>query len=138
VSGDWLGSVKVIVQNTSPPPIVYGTMVLSFPETGSGQQGNPIFNTVANLGRFPDIGLYRHEGTKATLPAFAAAAAPISIATGGQMEFDLTTNQADQPVAYKQAGGQIIKVTLQFQDFHFDADNTGATLFLDPSDVFRE
>jgi hypothetical protein len=123
VSGNWLGSVKVIVQNASPRPIVYGTMVLSFPETGTGQQGSPIFTTVANLGRFPDIGLYRHDGTKATLPAFAAAAAPISIATGEQMEFDLTTSQADQPVAYNQAGGQITKVTLLFQDFHF-ADNT--------------
>jgi hypothetical protein len=123
VSGNWLGSVKVIVQNTSPRPIVYGTMVFSFPETGSGQQGSPIFTTIANLGRFPDIGLLRHDGTKATLPAFARAATPISIAPGGQMEFDLTTNQADRPFAYNQAGGQITKVTVLFQDFYF-ADNT--------------
>lgn len=122
VSGDWLSAVRVTVQNTSPHRIVYGTMVLSFPETGSGQHGSPIFTTIANQGKFPDVGLFRHDGTKSTLPAFAGAATPISIAPGAQMTFDLAANQADQPFAYNQAGGQITKVTLLFQDFYF-ADN---------------
>jgi hypothetical protein len=123
VSGNWLSSIKVIVENTTSRPIVFGTMILNFPETGSGQPTSPVFTTVANQGRYPDIALYRYDGTEATLPGFASAAAPISIAPGANMTFDFAQNQADQPIAYDKAGGQITKVSIFFQVFYF-ADNT--------------
>lgn len=123
VSGNWLSSIKVIVENTTSRPIVFGTMILNFPETGSGQPTSPVFSTVANQGRFPDIALYRHDGTKAALPGIARAAAPISIAPGANMTFDFAQNQGDQPIAYDKASGRITKVSIGFQVFYF-ADNT--------------
>jgi hypothetical protein len=119
----WLEKVTLDVKNTSKKPIVYGQIILKFPETGTGASDRPIFTTASALGRRPLTDYRRKDGTMHDVPSSAAKRAEMSIAPGARMHFSFAGDVTSIGEAERLSGGPIHKVILVPYDFSF-ADGT--------------
>ncbi|MGB9030177.1 MAG: hypothetical protein WCC27_08660, partial [Acidobacteriaceae bacterium] len=63
VQGNWIKTVVVTLRNVSPKPIVRAGMLISFPESGNGTQGNPYLASWSTQGREPKIIWYAVDGS---------------------------------------------------------------------------
>jgi len=63
VNGRWLRTVDVIVENVSSKPIVQGSVVLSFADTGDGSPEKPTMSSYLSLGRHPSSYFLHRDGT---------------------------------------------------------------------------
>ena len=64
VSGKWLRTLLIVVQNISSKPISRGEVTLDYPETGDGSAERPIVTSYLTLGRHPSEYFLDKDGTR--------------------------------------------------------------------------
>jgi hypothetical protein len=139
VQGNWIKTVAVTLRNVSPKPIVRAGMLLSFPESGNGTQGNPYLGSWSTQGREPKIIWYAADGSYHPPPVAPPPLAPLRVPPGGllRLSFDKDGDTVQAELAAKNA--TITKATLKFQSFYFADDSrwSGDTYALPPTAVPR-
>ncbi len=86
VSGMWLRGVEIVIQNTSPKPIVAASIMLLYPETGNGSTEQPTHISGLRLGRLPAHSFLNKDDSMRPLGA-EAQVPEISVPPGGFMTF---------------------------------------------------
>jgi hypothetical protein len=139
VQGNWIKTVVVTLRNVSPKPIVRAGMLISFPESGNGTQGNPYLASWSTRGREPKVVWMDAGGAYHPPPAPLVSPAPLRIPPGGLLR--LTFDEDGDSVQAKLAGKNtlITRATLKFQRFYFADDSrwSGGTYALPPHGVPR-
>lgn len=62
VSGKWLRTLRVIVENVSSKTVVTGEVTLFYPGTGDGSAGRPILSSPLELGKHPSTFFRQKDG----------------------------------------------------------------------------
>jgi hypothetical protein len=62
VSGKWLRTLRIVVQNTSSKTLVTGEVSLFYPETGDGSAGRPMLSSPLELGKRPTTFFRQKDG----------------------------------------------------------------------------
>jgi hypothetical protein len=102
VSGEnWVSHIVVEVQNVSSKDVVFGELILLFPETGKGGRTSPLISTIADLGRAPDTAFRLKDGATHPIPEGNRRFSPIRIRPGGMMRFDFSKDDTTQAAAYR-------------------------------------
>jgi hypothetical protein len=125
ISPGWVGHLTIEIKNVTHKDIVYGEIILQFPETGTGMPGEnkPIFTTVTSLGREPATAFLRKDGTSRRVPDSMLQRPEIRIPPGGTMRFDFSRDaDTSEAEAYRLAKS-IHTVTL-FPRIFFFADGS--------------
>jgi hypothetical protein len=64
ISGKWLRTLRIVVQNISSKPISRGEVSLDYPETGDGSAERPIASSFLTSGRHPADYYLNKDGTR--------------------------------------------------------------------------
>jgi hypothetical protein len=145
VSPGWVNRLAIEIQNVSKKDIVYGEVIVEFPETGTGNPADnkPTFTTISSLGREPATAFLRRDGTSRPVPESMLHRPEIRIPPGETMRFSFNANPNDTSEAdvYRLAGA-IHKVTVLPRTFFF-ADGSiwrggGFAIPAPPPIVWRE
>lgn len=120
VSDNWLSKVVVEVKNASAKDIVSGQLIISFPETGTGIQGehSPIITSIASVGIAPATAFRRKDGSSRPIPSDMLQRVKIQIPSGGTIRFDFSKDITTLNDAYRIAN-QIHKVEISPSQFYF-------------------
>jgi protein-disulfide isomerase len=136
VSGNWMGKIIVEVQNISAKEMVYGNLILNFPETGTGRanENSPTITELSDFGQRPASALRRKDGTMRPRPTGELQSPKARVPPGGVVQFAFGPEDA-QAAAYRLAG-QIHKVEILPYIFYFSDESAwkGGT-YLEPAPV---
>jgi hypothetical protein len=122
VSGKWLRTLRVVVQNASPKVATAGSVMLQFPETGDGTLSKPILGDSFGLGRMSQHWYLKRDGSER--PRGPEAQEPeISVLPGGSMTLMFKgANNAnadqEQARAYELAG-KLTRIDVGLGTFSF-------------------
>ena len=133
VSGDWMGRIVVEIQNISARDMVFGELILLYPETGEGVPGSPITSSLANVGREPGTAFRVKDGTTRPMPDWMRRRSEIRIPPGGTMRFEFGPDDTQIAEAYRLAG-QIHIVKVNPIRFYFaDGSRWSGGTFMNPA-----
>jgi hypothetical protein len=119
VSGMWMRSITLVLQNNSPKNVVLAGVTLTFTDTGTGQSASPYMSLPIVAGGYPENAFLQADGTNRAIPA-GRQGTPIHIPPGGMIE--LSTNAGTdqvQSAAYEKAPISTIELdegTVYFDD----------------------
>jgi hypothetical protein len=132
VSGDWMGRIVVEVENISARDMVFGELILTYPETGAGIPGSPIVSSISNVGRESATALRLKDGTSRPMPDWMRRHSEIRVPPGGTMRFEFGPDDT-QADAYRLAG-QIHTVNVKPRTFYFaDGSKWSGGTFMNPA-----
>jgi hypothetical protein len=92
VSTGWVNRLAVEIQNVSKKEMIYGEIIIQFPETGTGESNKPMLTTVNFLGRQPSHAFLRRDGTSRPVSDAMLHHPEIRIPPGGTMRFTFNAN----------------------------------------------
>jgi hypothetical protein len=92
VSPGWVNRLAIVVQNVSKKEMIYGEIIVEFPETGTGENNKPMLSTVNFLGRQPAHAFLRRDGTSRSVSDVMLHHPEIRIPPGGTMRFTFNAN----------------------------------------------
>jgi hypothetical protein len=116
VSAAWMQKMVVFVKNVSPKSVVQGGLILTFPETGSGNSGDPMVASLASIGQRPKNTIYSPDGTPAA--ASDAQNPPINVPTNQLLRFTFSDDSAMKFASQK--APQITRVRVGLGTFFFE------------------
>ena len=125
VSPGWVNRLAIVIQNASKKEMIYGEIIVEFPETGTGESNKPILTTVNFLGRQPSHAFLRRDGTSRPVSDVMLHHPEIHIPPGGTMRFtfDANPNNTLEADVYRLAG-TVHKVTVLPRTFFFADEST--------------
>jgi hypothetical protein len=138
VSGQWLRTIGIVVQNISPKPVICGDVLLLYSEAGNNTPDKPTLSSDRQLGRIPPHWYMQKDGTER--PRGDDAQEPeINVLPGASMTFTIrginhTIGDQDQAAAYKLVGHHIQIEIILYQFFFSDGDTWSRGTFYSPAD----
>jgi hypothetical protein len=95
VVGNWVSHIVVEMQNVTSKDLVFGELMLTFPETGSGPSGvgRPVTSSMAQIGRQPSSAFRLKDGTMRKAPAGMLQFPEMRIPPGGVVQFSFAKDE---------------------------------------------
>ncbi len=79
---DWLNSLSIVIKNVSGKKIVFASVQMYLPDTGTGDHGSPVIGGASSVGQRPEHAMYSYStGRRLAQPP----GAPISIDPGAEL-----------------------------------------------------
>jgi len=98
VSGNWVSRIAVEMQNVSTKDIVFGELILDYPETGDN---GPILSSISRTGREPAAAFRLRDGTMHDIPAEVARRLERRARPGDMLHYDFAADEITLSKAYQ-------------------------------------
>ena len=133
VPDQWLNRLAIDLRNISTRDIVFGQVIINFPETGTGSHEQPIFSTGASVGRRPLTYYRRKDDGSVQTPANYLRRPEVDIVPGQIIQFSFIGDTFSQGQAENLAGRAVRQVQIMPYDFSFaDGSRWASGEFLAP------